>query len=127
MAQTAPILDIGLLYDRPKVRIDGRLYEMRTSDEFTYLTFRQKQRTFQRLGELLRKKRASAAEEKEQVRLLDLFVRELMVDVPDKLHARIRDSHRLEIIKAFFSQRQPTTRRAAEPNHNGHTAPSGRK
>lgn len=113
MAQSTitPILDLGTLASRPTVRIDGKSYEMRTSDEFTYLVYRQYQRQFQRLGVLLKKKRASQAEEKEQVRLLEDVVRKILL-APDAVHARLRDTHRLEIVKAFFSQRPATTRPA---------------
>lgn len=112
MAQTAPILDL-VLTERPIIKINGRPYEMRTADEFAYLAYRQQQKLFARLGVLLKKKRATKAEEQEQVRLLDTFVRQLLVDVDDKVHKKLRDSHRLEIITAFFRQRQPATSRAA--------------
>lgn len=115
MAQIAPILDLGPILERPKVRINGALYEMRTSDEFAYLAYRRQQQTFQRLGALLTKKRPTQADDKEQTRLLDVFVRELLVDVPEKVHEKLRDTHRLEIVKAFFSQRliAPKTRATA--------------
>lgn len=113
MAQTAtPILDLGTLVDRPKVRIDGKLYEMRTADEFSYLVYRQFQRKFQRLGELLKKRRTTQAEEKEQEKLLDEFVRQLVI-APEAVHARMLPHHRLEIIKAFFSLRPTSKARPA--------------
>lgn len=102
MAQTAPVLELTL-NDRPTIRINGKSYEMRTSDEFAFLTYKQQQRQFQRLGELLRKKRTTKKEDAETSRLLDAFVRELLI-APDTLHAQLRDSHRLEIVKAFFNQ-----------------------
>lgn len=125
MAHDTPILDLGPLLDRPKVRIDGKLYEMRTADEFTYLIFRQHQRRFMRLGKLLRKKRTSAAEEKEQARLLDEFTR-LFVLAPEAVHAKMRDTHRFEIIKSFSDRLQTTRRPAAEPKRH-RARPAGTK
>lgn len=117
MAQTAPVLDLTL-NDRPTIRINGKSYEMRTSDEFAFLTFRQHQRKFQRLGELLRKKKTTQAEEKEMARLLDEFVRELVI-APAAVHDKMRDSHRLEIVKAFFSQPPASATRTAATKTRG--------
>jgi hypothetical protein len=117
MAQTQQPanLDLGSLKDRPTVRIDGKSYEMRTADEFAYVAYRAHQRKFTRLGALMRKRRVSKAEEQEQARLLDGFVRQLVL-APDAVHAQLRDSHRLEIVK-FFSKLLPT-------RTNGRPAPA---
>lgn len=118
MAPTAPILDLGVLATRPLVRIEHKNYEMRTSNEFTYLVYTQFQRRFARLGALLTKRKKSKADWTEQGRLQDEFVRELLI-APDKVHARLGDFERLEIIKAFFSQVRRTT--------NGHGPASPRR
>lgn len=121
MAHPIPTLDLGSLNDRPTVRIDGKTYEMRTRDEFAYLTYRSQQRSFDRLGALMRKRRVTKAEEQEQARLLDAFVRQLVI-APEAIHDRMRDSHRLEIVK-FFSSLLPMTTPASAPavrRMNGH-------
>lgn len=120
MAQpSAPILDLGVLATRPIIRIEQRNYEMRTSNEFTYLVYTQFQRRFERLGQLLTKRRKTKAEWVEQAKLGDEFVRAILIDVPDKIHARLGDFERLEIIKAFFQQARRTT--------NGRAAPAGQR
>jgi hypothetical protein len=104
--QQTPNLDLGPLKDRPTVTIDGKKYEMRTSGEFAYLVYRSQQRRFERLGTLMQKRRVTKAEEQEQTRLLDGFVRELLI-APDTVHAKLRDSHRMDIVR-FFSTLLPT-------------------
>lgn len=121
MAQTAPILDVGPLVDRPKVRIDGKLYAMRAPDEFAYTVHREQQRDLQRLGFLLKKKRQTKAEKKDQERLLEHFMRQMLVDVPDAVFARLGLVQRLNIID-FFSQRLRAVRtmRVTAAPSNGH-------
>jgi len=115
-------LDLGSLKDRPTVTIDGKKYEMRTSNEFAYLVYRSHQRRFDRLGALMRKRRVSKTEEQEQTRLLDDFVRQLLI-APNSVHTQLRDSHRMEIVQ-FFSKLLPTRtvsrHTTAAPPTNGH-------
>lgn len=129
MAQpsSVPILDIAIA-KRPTILIDRKPFEMRTSNEFTWIVYTEFQRKFQRLGQLLTKRKKTAAEWKEQARLQDDFVRAILI-APDPVHARLGDMDRLEIIKAFFTQvrtktsaplRPPMSPRAA-PTRNGTT------
>jgi hypothetical protein len=122
MAQPQPAnLDLGSLKDRPTVTIDGKKYEMRTSNEFAYLVYRSHQRRFERLGTLMRKRRPTKKEEQEQARLLDDFARHLVI-APDAVHEKLRDSHRMDIV-LFFSKLLPKrteTRPATAATTNGH-------
>jgi hypothetical protein len=130
MAPTAPILDLGVLAKRPTLRVDGKTYEMRTSNEYTYLVYSQFQRKFERLGQLLKKKKKkSQADWKEQARLQDEFVRSIVI-APESLYVQLGDFERLEIIKAFFTQVRTTTSRSAvapKPGRLSAASPSGRK
>lgn len=102
MAKTDPVLELTTLTDRASIRIDGKPYELRHRDEFAYMAFRRHAHRFQRLGQLLRAKTISEKAEKEQSRLLDQFTQAILI-APPAVHAKLRDTHRLEIVKAFSS------------------------
>jgi hypothetical protein len=113
--QTAPILDLGTLAPRPIILIDKKRYELRTSNEFTWLVYSKLQGKYQRLGNLLKASRKSAKQWTEQTRLQAEFVREILI-APDAIHARLGDFERLEIIRAFFQQVRTKGRAAPAPN-----------
>lgn len=101
MAQSTPILDLGPLVERSKVRIDGKLYEVRTPDELTYLAHREHGKMFDRSAVLAAKKRRSKTEEAEFLRLLDRVAKQILVDVPDPVHAKLSNAQRIELIGFF--------------------------
>lgn len=110
MASPNPILDLKTLTSRQQVRIDGRLYELRSPDELSLLAYRQHAARFVRLGALLQKKSINATESKEQAALLDGLCR-LILDAPPQVHARLHDGQRLQIAEVF--SRLLRTRRTA--------------
>lgn len=98
---TVPLLDISTLVTRAKVRIDGRNYDLRTSDEFSYLTLRGHGDAFRRMGVLMGRIRTLRPhEQKELSRLLDQFCRQMLI-APDAIHRKLSDSHRWEIAISF--------------------------
>jgi hypothetical protein len=96
---TEPILDLTTLVERPKIRIDGQLYGVRDTDEVNLVEYHR----LQRLGEkvdLLSKDGLSEAETEEALKALDTACR-MILEAPDEVHQKIRDSHRMQILKVF--------------------------
>ncbi len=102
MATTTPtpVLNISTLVTRQHVRIDGQLYPLRTSDEFTYIVDRQLAAKFSRVGDLLQLKKRSKRQEAEKHQLLKACCQAALV-APPKVHAKLSDKHRLEIVTVF--------------------------
>lgn len=98
---TAAILDLTT-DKRSKVKIDGRLYEIRGKHELVY-ELQREQRDLQRLGALFRQKRLIPNDKKKRARLLDKFVRLILI-APDAIHAQLSDFHRVQLLNAVFTK-----------------------
>lgn len=111
---TAPLLEINTLITRPFLIIDKKRYELRTRDEFTYLTDRDHLRRFERLGRLLQLTKTSKAQRTERDGLVDDFC-QLILIAPPKVHAKLDYPNRLKIIEGFSSLLLPTLTAGATP------------
>lgn len=118
----APLLDLSTIVDRPTVRIDGKLYELRSRDEFSILTYQQQLQKYRNLGALLQKPKLSKRQLAETARLADGFCRTILM-APPAVQARLTLPQRVSII-SVFSQLLPDqkTPAGATPTTNGHGA-----
>lgn len=94
------LLDLSTLTERKQITIDGVAFEMRDPDEFSILDNHRFARMGKRLDALMNKDALSEAEEKELADTLDRLAQKIL-DAPDSVHARLRDNHRLQIIRTF--------------------------
>jgi len=128
-----PVLDLSTLVDRPFIRIDGTNYDIRHPDEFSLVQQLRQQRQAERVMLLVQamvEKQASTADEEEYVSILDQSCRAVLI-APDAIHEKLRDDHRLAIVKAFTELLLEKTRKRAEatppdqpPSTNSGTATS---
>ena len=100
MASTPPILSLSTLVHRPTVAIDGKQYELRTSEEFAWMIYRGKADAFRKAGQLLQLRKRSVKQEKELSRLLVPLVQGILVAPPAVL-ARLSDDQRFQILTVF--------------------------
>lgn len=114
MASTDPVLTLNTLTDRTRIKINNKTYELRSRDEFAFLSYRRHARRFARLSELLQAKTSTAAQEKEQSALLDELCR-VVLDAPPAVHAGLRDPHRMQILAVFSGLLRPTRSAGAVP------------
>lgn len=97
--RTEPLLDLNTLVERPTIRVNGELYGLRDPDEVNLLEMER----LKRLGEkvdVLGKDNISEAEIEEALKALDIACR-MVLDAPDDVHRKLRDSHRMQILKVF--------------------------
>jgi hypothetical protein len=127
-----PLLDLTTLIERPKIRIDGTLYEILSPDEITVVDVERFAQSGQRIASLLDGDGSSNVAALSAA--LDEVCDRIMVGVPDDVKAKLSVTQRLAIAEAF-TQLQPTAassrrvRRAAKsagakrsPDSNGSTA-----
>lgn len=126
MATRFETLDLTTVVERPQVRIDGELYDLKHPDEFSLVQSLRLSRQGQRVIELVtlltdgvaRAAPEVAAAEQEYEQLLDTTCRAVLV-APDAVHARLREDHRVAITRAFTLLQTATLPRA------GANAPEG--
>lgn len=111
----ASVLDLSTVVDRPFITIDGEKCEIRHPDEFSLIQQLRQQRLAERvmaLVALMLEKQASEADEQEYTRIVDDSCRQVLI-APDEIHRKLRDDHRLAIVKAFTELSLETTRQRA--------------
>lgn len=109
MAQTDPevILDISTLVKRKAMRVNGRKYAVRTSDEFSYLAFRRHATAYRRMSDLMgRFGSLKEKEEKELSRLLDQACRQILI-APPAVHDKLTDTNRWDLFVSFSGLLRP--------------------
>ncbi len=108
MKKAKRILEISTAeIERVTVSIDGKAYELRDHNEFGIAEFQKQARDGRRLDALMNKPEAvTAEEERELAELLDGICRQVL-DAPDAVHAKLRDTSRLAIVRAFAEQIGP--------------------
>lgn len=98
-----PVLDLSTIVTRPKIRIDGQLYELRASDEMPWLEFRKHAGTFREAATLLSGVKG-APTPKQRARLkviLPKLVALLVLDLPRPVLARLQMEQQLQIVATF--------------------------
>lgn len=111
----APVLDLSTVVDRPFLKIDGEQFEIRHPDEFSLVQQLRQQRHAERVMALVEgmlHEPPSEATEREYAALLDQSCRQVLM-APDPIHEKLRDEHRLAIVKAFTGLLLERTRQRA--------------
>ena len=107
MATTAettppPVLDLSTERTRPTVKIDGRPYELRTSNDLTLANIRYLERVGPRLVYLESLPEMSAAAEVEYSGILARVLELGLVDVPAAVVEALGIGNRLAVARVFF-------------------------
>lgn len=94
-----PLLVLDTLIVRPTVEIDGARYELYSADELSVLTSHRLGIRGRRIGELSKSDDPEAGDELEG--LVTLVARDILVDVPDEVFAKLSGSQRFAIVDVF--------------------------
>lgn len=99
----SPLLTLDTLIERPSIAIDGALFALRTPDDLSLVEHHRYARLAGRLDVLMQRAIQApedAETERELTATLDQMGR-IVLDAPDVVHARLKDTHRLAIVTAF--------------------------
>lgn len=98
-----PVLDLSTVVTRPKIRIDGKLYELRSADEMPWLEFRRHAGLFREASLLMgRMEQNPTKVEVARLRtLLPGLVSLLVLNLPRAVLARLRMEQQLQIVATF--------------------------
>jgi hypothetical protein len=111
MATTkTPLLDLSTLVDRHVVRINKKTYQLRNSDELSFIGYRQFVGSLSRLGALLQKQTPTVSELQEQSKLIREKCAQILI-APASVLASLTDRQQLAIIEAFLKL-LPETKKA---------------
>lgn len=102
MATTSPtpVLSISTVVQRPTIRIDGTLYELRSRDEVPWLLYRGYANTFRRCSVLLTKGKLTEEEERELESQLPALI-EAFVIAPKSVLRKLDTEARYQIATVF--------------------------
>ncbi|PYE86915.1 hypothetical protein [Phyllobacterium leguminum] len=95
--KTKPILDLTTMIERPKIAIDGQLYEIRSPDELSILDS-QRFTLWGREIEALAKEPDSADA---LTAVIDVAARTVMVGVPDEVFDKLSGAQRRSVLDLF--------------------------
>ena len=109
-----PILDITTLIERPQIRIDGKLYELFMRDEMSIFTAEKLRRLYNAITALEQPKKRSKAQEAHYLKLLREFVGLVVIALPTSVRAKLRRTHLVSIVYAFFQRPLVATAAPAE-------------
>lgn len=97
-----PLLDIETLIERPKIRIDGELYEILSPDEISAVDAQRFGAEGRRIDALSGKDSLSDKERKDLTKMLRDISDRVMVGVPEEIREKLSDQHRLQVAEAFI-------------------------
>lgn len=112
MSKQKLVLDLDALTEAPQVRIDGQLYDLRTKGEFSPLDAHRFKKLGGRMDALVSKEDLSDAEESELEGITARICRDV-IDAPEDVLAKLRDSQRMRIISTFVETLSETSQPAA--------------
>ena len=97
----APLLDLDTLIERPRIAVDGTMYEILSPDELTVIDSHRFARWGRRIDVLERSDTEDAGEETELEALVAKVARRICVGVPDDVFAKVPGRQRRQIIDVF--------------------------
>jgi hypothetical protein len=99
------ILDLSTGVERPTIRIDGKAFEMRTPDEFSWHQNQMISKNGRRFQNLVKRMETDDGLTDEETRKLqDLskdMVDQVVVDLPEEIADKLKPLHQLKIFEAF--------------------------
>lgn len=96
----APVLSLSTVVTRPKIRIDGTLYELRSPDEVSWLEYREHAETFREASALMTPA-ATVAQRTRLKKILPRLVGILVVGLPVRVLKRLKPDQQLQIVATF--------------------------
>jgi len=96
---TDAILNLDTLIVRPTIEIDGKRYEILSTEELSVLDSRRFGLWAARLEEL----QTSDEEQPELEQLIDTIARRVLVGVPDDVIAKLSGRHKIAVVEVFIA------------------------
>jgi acid phosphatase family membrane protein YuiD len=97
-----PILDLSTLVDRPKIRIDGTLYELRSPDELSVLDSQRLTSAGKRIDALAGASDPAGEDDSgELAGLIDDVTRRVLVEIPETVFESLSQIQKLSICEVF--------------------------
>ena len=112
-ADGAPILSLDTFTNREHISIDGAVYDLFGPGDLSIFDYHRLAKDSERLQKLMEKEDPSQDEERELSSSLDRICRRIL-DAPDEIHGKLRDSHRFAIAKVFTQLRQENRLRLSD-------------
>lgn len=94
-------LSISTEIKRPKINIDGAVFELRVSEDFGIRESAFLQDAGKRIKDLSNKPEMAEEEAEKLAYLLDAVTRKIVIDLPDAVFEKLRDAHKIAIINTF--------------------------
>lgn len=106
------LLDLSTIHEHPKIRIDGKLYEMLTGDDLGIRDIAEFQ-AIAKSAEKLQDGDLSPDEAGEIAIMIDGMIRSITVGLPDNLREKLTDFQKIKIIEVFSDAVTEQTGRTA--------------
>ncbi|KKM73939.1 hypothetical protein LCGC14_1405340 [marine sediment metagenome] len=97
------VLNIATLIERPQIKIDEGLFEIKSPDELSVVDHHRLQSQGRRLEELMAQDTLNVIDEVELGKLLTDISTFIMVGVPEEVQAKLTDSQRTQVCEVFTS------------------------
>jgi len=94
------LLDLSTIHERPKIRIDGDLYEMLTSDDFGIVDIAD----FKAVGKAADKLQSGDLDRPEAeklAKLVDEMIEKIVLDIPAEVLGKLTFTQKMKIIEVF--------------------------
>lgn len=95
------LLDISTKRDRPKISIDGKLYEVNVADDLSMAEVTKMQDESQRAQDLSGKKDLTKEERLELLELVDKSVMQIVRGLKPRVLKKLTPMHKTQIIQVF--------------------------
>lgn len=97
-----PVLDLSTLAERPKIAIDGALYDILSPDELSVVDFQRFSTMGRRIEELGAVARPAPEEQSELLKLIVEISDRVMIGVPPEVRSRLSVPSLIRVIEVFI-------------------------
>ncbi len=108
------LLDLSTKRDRPKISIDGKMYELSTIQDHSITSATKMQNAANEAGEIAKKTDATDADMKRLDVLVDGSIKRIVRGIEKRVIKKLSYDQKLQIVKVFFkaaAKNSPSTQR----------------
>ena len=96
------LLDLSTKRDRPKISIDGKMYELYTTQDHSITSATKMQNAANEAGEIAKKTDATDADMKRLDVLVDGSIKRIVRGIEKRVIKKLSYDQKLQIVKVFF-------------------------
>ena len=115
------LLDLSTKRERPKISIDGVIYELYTLQDHSVLTAAKMQKAAEEGQAISKKTDANDADMRRLDKLIDGSIKRIVRDIPKKVIKKLNYDQKLEIIQVFF---KAAVKKSPSPQRPGQESPA---